>query len=320
MDTKTPEQKSVETKNFKKIIIIAAGVLILALAVLTVLKNIGQSGISSLPGGSLSGSSMSFNSPVPNMKSSGMAVQREMAAPAATDESAAEISDKKIIKNGDLSLKVNSADDASQKISAITKANGGEVFSSNFYQTAKNVKSGTITVKVPVANFEKTFAELKKVATLVVRESTSGQDVTEQYTDLQAQLKNKQAEEQQYLEILKQAQKISDILEVTQQLSRVRGEIERLQGRIKFMDSQTDMSSITITLSEDENITFADSWRPWQVVKETFNALFKDIQKFINFVIVLIIRVIPVLILYALIVLVVWVVGQKIYGKIRSKQ
>ena len=56
-------------------------------------------------------------------------------------------------------------------------------------------KSGTITIKVPVANFEKAFAQLKKVASLVVRESTSGQDVTEQYVDLQARLKNKQEEE-----------------------------------------------------------------------------------------------------------------------------
>lgn len=307
-------------KNLKKIIIITVGILILALAVLTVLKSVNRVADYGLSDElQYGGSSLVPGSPAPGMKSSGMLAERDITEATAIDDGATELTDKKIIKNGSLNLKVNSVDDVSREISDIAKNNGGEISASNFYQTAKNVKSGTITVKVPVANFEKAFSELKKVATLVVRESTSGQDVTEQYTDLQAQLKNKQAEEQQYLEILKQAQKISDILEVTQQLSRVRGEIERLQGRIKFMDSQTDMSSITITLSEDENITFADSWRPWQVVKETFNALFKDIQKFINFLIVLIIRVIPVLILYALIVLVVWVVGKKIYLKVKNR-
>jgi hypothetical protein len=309
----------VQGGNNKKIIFIVVGVLILLLAVFTVLKNMGQRGASSLPGGALSGSSMSFNSPVPSMKSSDSAVQREMTAPMAVDESAVELTDKKIIKNGDLSLKVSSVDDVSQKISAIAKGNGGEVASSNFYQTANNLKSGSITVKVPVANFEKTFAELKKVATLVVQESTSGQDVTEQYADLEAQLKNKQAEEQQYLNIMGQAQKISDILEVTQQLSRVRGEIERLQGRIKFMDSQTDMSSISISLTEDSNITFSDSWRPWQVVKETFNALVKDVQKFVNFLIVLIIQIIPVLVLYVLIFYVIYRIGRKIYLKVKNR-
>lgn len=308
-------------KNLKKIIIIAVGILILALAVLTVLKNLNQSGSYSLPGGSLSPiDSFAPDSPVPGMKSSGIMAERNMAEPAAIDESAVEpATDKKIIKNGSLDLKVNSADDTSRKISDIAKANGGEVFSSNFYQTAKKVKSGTITVKVPVANFEKAFAELKKVASLVMRESTSGNDVTEQYADLQGQLKNKQAEEQSFAKILERSGTIDEILKVTRELSRVRGEIERLQGRIKFMDSQTDMSSITISLSEDESITFADSWRPWQVVKETFNALFKDLQKFINFVIVLIIRVIPVLVFYLLIFYVIYKIGKRIYLKMKNK-
>jgi hypothetical protein len=237
----------------------------------------------------------------------------------ATDKTDFETIDKKIIKNGDLDLKVSSVDDASQKISVIAKSNGGEVASSSFYQTSNNLKSGNIVVKIPMANFEKTFAELKKVATLVISESTSGQDVTEQYADLQAQLKNKQAEERQFQNVMGQAQKISDILEVTQQLSRVRGEIERLQGRIKFMDSQTDMSSIFISLTEDANITFSDSWRPWQVVKETFNALVKDVQKFVNFLIVLIIQVIPVLALYLLIFYIIYRIGKKIYLKVKNR-
>lgn len=305
----------------KKVIAIIVIVLILVLAVLTVLRNMSRSSLSSLPSGSLSGGSMSFNSPVPSMKSSGVSDGRSMMESTVAPEAdiAIDTVDKKIIKNGDLSLKVNSADDASQKISNIAKANGGEVFSSNFYQTAKNIKSGTITLKVPVANFEKTFTELKKVATLVVQESTSGQDVTEQYTDLQAQLRNKQAEEQSFAKILERSGTIDEILKVTRELSRVRGEIERLQGRIKFMDSQTDMSSITVSLSEDESITFADSWRPWQVVKETFNALVKDIQKFINFLIVLIIQVIPVLVLYLLIFYVIYRIGKKIYLKVKNR-
>lgn len=304
----------------KKIIVIVIGALILVMAAWTVLKNLGQSEESGLPGGSqYEGGSLAPSSPVPNMKSSSMVAGRDMAESVATDEGAAELTDKKTIKDGNLNLKVSSVDDTNRKISDIAKANGGEVFSSNFYQSAKNVKSGTITVKVPVANFETTLDQLKKTATLVVRESTSGQDVTEQYADLQAQFKNKQAEEQQYLEILKQAQKISDILEVTQRLSQVRGEIERLQGRIKFMDSQTDMSSIAVSLSEDENITLADSWRPWQVVKETFNSLVKGIQGFVNFLIVLIIQVIPVLVLYLLIFYIIYRIGKKMYLKVRNR-
>lgn len=228
--------------------------------------------------------------------------------------------DKKIIKNGDLNLRVDNVDSAAAKITQIAKDNGGDVFSSNFYVTgSNNAKSGNITVKVPVANFEASFTEIKKSAIVVISESTAGQDVTLQYSDLQAQLDNAQAEEQAYLKILNQAQKIDDILSVTQQLSQVRGEIESLQGRIKYMDAQIDMASISATLTEDVNVTVVNSWRPWQVVKESVNTLVKNVQGWVDFLIKLVILAIPVLILYGLIIFVFFRIGKKIYSKFSKK-
>jgi hypothetical protein len=252
-----------------------------------------------------------------------MSSLKMMASPVA-DESANTSTDlpeadKKIIKNGNLSLKVDNADKASASVTKIAKDNSGEVASSNFRQSGTNVKSGSITVKVPVANFEKTFSDLKKVASLVLTESTSGNDVTEQYVDLQAQLKNKQTEEDAFTRIMAQAQKIDDILAVQRELSRVRGQIEQFQGRIKYLDSQTNMSTITVNLTEDANISIADRWRPWQVVKETTSVLVKKIQGFVDFVIKLVILVLPVLVLYGLLVLVIYKIGKKIYFKFKKK-
>ncbi|MDP1884500.1 MAG: DUF4349 domain-containing protein [Candidatus Moranbacteria bacterium] len=226
--------------------------------------------------------------------------------------------DRRVVKTGHLDLKVNDADSAAEKISQIAKSNDGDVQTSSFYENTKGIKSGTVAVKVPVDNFERAFAEIKAVATLVVRESVSGQDVTEEYSDLQAQLKNKQAEEQSFLKILDMSGKISDILDVTRELSRVRGEIEMLQGRLRFMDSQTDMSTIVASLTEDAEVTFSDSWRPWQVVKETFNALFKDIQGFVNFVIVLVIRIIPLAVLSVITLALMYWIGRKIYSRVKK--
>lgn len=307
----------------KQIIIGAAVFVVLVAAFLTVLN----SGPKIIPGQGTSDSVSpgGFSTPIPMglpERSGGiMSKNLEEVAPSAEFDigSSQDSVDKKVIKNGNLTLKVDNADESSAKISQIAKDNGGEVFSSNFYETPKNIKSGNITIKVPVANFEKTFAELKKVAVLVVQESTSGQDVTEEYTDLQSQLKNKQAEEAQFVQILGQAQKIQDILDVTTELSRVRGEIEIFQGRIKFLNSQTDMASISMSLSEDANITLADSWRPLQVVKEAVNALIKKAQGFVNFAIVLIVTVIPIILLYALLVYVIYRIGKKIYIKIKDK-
>lgn len=317
-----------ETSNGvkKKIIIGGIGLIIILAAVLTVLNNrmfrtknyptsdyLGGKFVTPQSTGLSSGS---FG--ISSLKG-GLATRESFSEPAPTVGDVSTDIDKKIIKNGFLTMRVSSADKASENIGTIAKNNGGDVFSSNFYKNPQtNVKSGTITIKVPVANFEKTLTEIKKVAALVLQESTSGQDVTEEYADLQAQLKNKQAEEQQFQNILNQAQKIQDILDVTQQLSRVRGEIEQLQGRIKFLSSQTDMSSITVTLSEDQNITISDTWRPLQVIKDAINLLLSKIRGFVNFAIVLVITVIPVAILYLLLVYVIYWIGRKIYFKLRG--
>jgi hypothetical protein len=223
--------------------------------------------------------------------------------------------DKKIIKNGNLTMKVANADNAANDVASIAKINGGEVFTSNFYENTSNVKSGTITVKVPVANFEKAFSELKKVASLVVRESTSGQDVTEQFVDLESRLKNKQEEEKAFADILTRSGQIDDVLKVTRELARVRGEIEVIQGQLKFMASQTDMSVISVNLSEDDSITISDSWRPLQIAKDAVNDLISKVQKFISFVIVLIVTVIPILALYLFLFFILYWIGKKIYHK-----
>jgi len=264
---------------------------------------------------------MSFSSPLSSrsmMKEESIESLPVPSYDAGTSQDMAE-TEKKVIKNGNLTLKVDSANNAAQKITEIAKNNKGEVSSSSFYQSANNVKSGSMEVKVPVADFDKAFAEIKKVASLVVRESTSGQDVTEQYIDLQAQLKNRQAEEQSFVKILNQAQKIQDVLDVTAELARVRGNIEQLQVRIKYLESQTDMSTISINLSEDSNITVIDSWRPWQVVKDSFNSLVKSLQEFVNFLIQFVIVVIPFLIIWAVIIWAVYKIGQKIYFRIKDR-
>ncbi|MFA5985780.1 MAG: DUF4349 domain-containing protein [Parcubacteria group bacterium] len=228
--------------------------------------------------------------------------------------------EKKEIKNGSLTMRVNDVDRAVEQMTAVATEHKGEVYSSNFYQDTQDIKSGTVEVRVPVDQFGSTFEALKKVATVVVGESTSGQDVTLAYRDLQARLKNKQAEEQSFLKILEQSGKLSDVIDVTREVSRVRGEIEQLQAQITYMESQTDYATITISVTEDENVTFSDQWRPLQVAKETINGLLSDMQGFVNFVIVLVIRVIPIMILYGFIAWVFYVVVKKIIHALRGKK
>lgn len=227
--------------------------------------------------------------------------------------------EKKEIRNGNLSLKVEKIDEATDKIEVIAKNQNGEVFSTNFHEAIKGQKSGYIIIKVPIEKFEITIDQIKSVATQITSESTTGQNVTEQYSDLKIRLKNKEAEEQSFIKILDQAVKVEDVLAVTRELSRVRSEIEQLQGQINFMDSQTDLATITVDLSEDIEIApIQNDWRPWQVVKKSFSDLISNTQDFVDGIIRFIIIGIPSLIPFLILIGIIYWIGKSVWSKIKN--
>src|SRR5262249_21206867 len=106
-----------------------------------------------------------------------------------------------------------------------------------------------VVVRVPAQKFETAMEEIRGVGGRILHEKRSGQDVTEEYIDLEARIRTKRALEPQFLEIMKQAHKVSDALEVQNQLAEVRTEIERLEGRRRFLENQSALSTINIALS-----------------------------------------------------------------------
>ncbi|MEI6510974.1 MAG: DUF4349 domain-containing protein [Candidatus Uhrbacteria bacterium] len=173
--------------------------------------------------------------------------------PPTAGQTAAEV-DQKIIKTGSLSLTVASVAETSPKIVDLATKAGGYAQNSSVSEDQDGTHAGYVTVRVPSDKFETTVTAIKALATVVNVESTNGQDVTEQYSDLEAQLRNAQAQEAQYLEILKQAKTVDETLNVQQYLSNVRGTIESLQGRIKYLSNATTYSTIDVSLSEKPSI------------------------------------------------------------------
>ncbi|MGA2159926.1 MAG: DUF4349 domain-containing protein [Dehalococcoidia bacterium] len=129
-----------------------------------------------------------------------------------------------------------------------------QVYDKTVIVPAPGSQGGDISLRVPADKFDEVMQKLNGLAVKVVNESTNSQDVTEQYSDLQAQLKNQQAAEAQYLDILKKADNVKDILAVQQELTTVRGNIESLQGRIQYLDRTSDMSMIQVTLVKSRPI------------------------------------------------------------------
>jgi hypothetical protein len=173
---------------------------------------------------------------------------------------------RKIIRNGSLDLLVNDVGQSIGKIGSLVTSLGGFVEKSS--QTNSGGHSASVTVRVPAARLDQAIAQIKDLATTVDRESVEVQDVTRQYIDLDARLRNAQAEEAQYLQILKRATTIKDTLDVTEKLSDVRGRIEQMQGELKFLTAQIDRSTLQISLRAEADAAVAGiHWRPLRQAK-----------------------------------------------------
>jgi hypothetical protein len=160
-------------------------------------------------------------------------------------------SDRKVIRNAELNLEADDPEDAQRKITSIAELRGGFVVESQ--QSSSEIRSTirdivTMTVRVPSDKFGDALADIRNVSTRVVVETVKGQDVTEEFIDIEAQLKAKKALEQQFMEIMKRANTVGDALHVQSQLADVRGEIERIEGRRRFLENQSSMSTIKVRL------------------------------------------------------------------------
>jgi hypothetical protein len=247
--------------------------------------------------------------------SRGIAVNESVPA---QDASVSDALAKKIIKTGDLTLKVESIEKTMDNLRWVAGQFGGDIFSSSVYDVSGNSlnKTGLVTLKVPAEHFDEAMQSIKSAARIVVSETTSGQDVSSDYVDLQARLKNKQEEEQSIAAILtRDTNKISDVLEVTTELARVRGEIEQLQAQIKYLDNQSDMSTITVSFTEDTQIGNTDTkWRPSQEIKDAVNTLILAGQRVVSFLISFTIVLLPILIILLVIFGgILYVVVKKLY-------
>ena len=176
--------------------------------------------------------------------------------------------DRLIVRNGDLSLVVKDVVQTRDDIAQLATRLEGYVVSTSISGKDLNLR-GNIVIRVPDTRFESAIGELRKLAVRVNTERTSSQDVTEEYTDLQARLKNAQATENQLLVLLQKADKVDDILKVYQQLTQVRQQIEQLKGRIQYLERSSSMSLISVNLEPESSATpvVSPGWSFWEIIK-----------------------------------------------------
>lgn len=161
--------------------------------------------------------------------------------------------ERKIIRNAELTIESQNPEEAFRKVASMAEAKGGFVVTSEATQPEGAAEpsrtSVSVTLRIPAAQFDSTVEEIRKAGDRVLQDKRTGQDVTEEYIDLQARLQAKKALEAQFLEIMKQAHNVSDALEVQRQLAEVRGEIEQIEGRKRFLENQSSLSTIKVNIT-----------------------------------------------------------------------
>ncbi len=172
-----------------------------------------------------------------------------------------QLADRKIIRTATLELEVEVVGAAVQEVESIAVAAGGFVSRSSVFIeepselgeeddfAPRRTQTATVTIRVPAEVYGSVMSQLRGVAEEVKSEISEASEVTEEFTDLQARLRNLEATEASYLELLTKAEEIPDILTVQDRINQVRLEIEQVQGRVNLLDSLTDLATITVQLT-----------------------------------------------------------------------
>ena len=148
--------------------------------------------------------------------------------------------ERMIVRQGSLVMVVEDLAQALEKAAETAGTLDGYVI----YSSQQGEEGASVALRVPSDKFDVAMAALRSLALRMVKEDIRGQDVTEEYVDLESSLRNLEAAESQYLELLKRADKVEDALKVQQELVNVRGQIERIKGRMNLLERTTDMSEI----------------------------------------------------------------------------
>jgi Domain of unknown function (DUF4349) len=176
----------------------------------------------------------------------------EEAAPKFQEAPTPEVANRKLIRNATVELEIVSFDNAVQRVTALANEEHGYVATADFEKQANGKLRGQVIAKVLPQNLDRFLQKIRSLGEL--KNQTLGtEDVTKAYFDTDARLKNARVMEQRLIEMLKtKTGKVSDLLQVEKELGRVREEIEKMQGELKFWDSQVQFATVTISLTEKD--------------------------------------------------------------------
>lgn len=214
--------------------------------------------------------------------------------------------ERKVIKTAYLELEIE--DGKFEKIvfdiTRLAENNGGFISHTQSYSDSDgNLTSGSITLRIPKDKYSSSLDLVKGMGTVKSIE-VSGQDVTQEYTDLESRLRNMEAQEEILLDLMAQSKNVSDSIEVQRELNYVQEQVEIIKGRMNYLDNMVSFSTIDIYLYEPEPITTSSGWGFLEALKQGL----RGAVTVFNAILVFVIAASPIFIFIVIILIVIWLI------------
>lgn len=263
----------------------------------------------------------SVGGPTGQLMENTTAVPAAMSAEKPAQTHAERVMRRMIIRNAQLSLQVNDLPKSMDAIIQLADHSGGYVVNSELNQDSiyGGGSSAQIRIRVPASGLNNVLQSLKGLATKVTQESISGEDITQQYVNLESELKNLQVTKEQLTKIMQNAKKTSDVLLVFQELSDTQRKIDLTEGQIKYFSESVAFSLITIDLSLNPEIKInQDSrWKISEVASESYKQLINYFREFTYSLVEFGVYLLPILFLWGMIVFLVYWIASALYSRFK---
>lgn len=234
-------------------------------------------------------------------------------------ENASYASSHMIIKNADVRLQVEDTDVAIDRTTQAIGDLGGYIVSSRvWYQDyydgveSKNYKYATITIGIPVDQFERLLSRLRGLSVKVLDETASGEDVTDQFVDLQSQATNLEATRDRIKSFLEDAKTVDEALRINQELSNVEAQIESIKGQMNYLQDRSAYSTITVNFEpvlpeyKPAPTPTPNTWNPGETFGNATKTLTSAYQGIVELLIWFFIVFLPIMLPPALILAAIW--------------
>jgi len=238
------------------------------------------------------------------------------------EEAPAAATTRMIIHKAVLQVNVKKLESAQANITKKVEQYGGYIVESNVYQEDDETNSGKMIVRIPEKHFQTFLKDAEGEAAEILERNVTGQDVTEQYVDLQSRVKSKRAVEERLLEFMSNAQKTEDLLKISADLAKVQEEIEVMVGKIKYLENQTSFSTVELSMYENRVVVpeiESKELNTWEKTKKQFATSMNSLLAAGSAFIVFFIGNLPVLLILVIIgIFVYWVIKRRLRDEQRK--